>query len=452
MKKSNYLGLNIPNNGSDLVTRLNYQENLEIIDAAAIAEVYNVRNFGATGDGITDDTAAIQAAINAIPSTGGTVYIPAGTYRINSPIIVKDYLTLVGSGLTNCIIKPIDGAGLTAVITQASLTSGKICRAVFCDFQIYGNVENGNSSVYGINIAGYECDYINISVRYCKVGIDTNLSTDVERLMNHISGCRVHDCDQIGIRLSTDSIIDNGTLVSSTGLRLESNNWEWNTSGIFVDGWGCIINGCHLWGNPRQIYASWVKGLQIANNLIEANVNESIYISGSANNMLISGNQFDDNNAYAMAAGTSFLVLDITDTETGGQRICIQNNLFVPSGTYTRLHCVIESANCDHNVIINNTMHSACSGNPVVKVGSHTITDNVRTSGSVIIPGGSASASVTHSLGYIPDMSDITVTPANNLGDATKYWVSDITATTFVINVNTDPGTSTAIFAWQAKV
>ncbi|WP_333678984.1 glycosyl hydrolase family 28-related protein [Dyella sp.] len=44
----------------------------------------NVRDFGAMGNGTTDDTAAIQAAINALPASGGTVVVPDGTYMINA--------------------------------------------------------------------------------------------------------------------------------------------------------------------------------------------------------------------------------------------------------------------------------------------------------------------------------------------------------------------------------
>ena len=44
----------------------------------------NVKTKGALGNGSHDDTAAIQATINALPSTGGTVYIPAGHYMINA--------------------------------------------------------------------------------------------------------------------------------------------------------------------------------------------------------------------------------------------------------------------------------------------------------------------------------------------------------------------------------
>lgn len=44
----------------------------------------DVRDKGARGDGQQDDTAAFQAAIDALPSTGGTVHVPAGTYMINA--------------------------------------------------------------------------------------------------------------------------------------------------------------------------------------------------------------------------------------------------------------------------------------------------------------------------------------------------------------------------------
>jgi polygalacturonase len=46
--------------------------------------VISVRDTGAYGDGLHDDTAAIQAAIDALPATGGTVYIPAGTYLVDT--------------------------------------------------------------------------------------------------------------------------------------------------------------------------------------------------------------------------------------------------------------------------------------------------------------------------------------------------------------------------------
>jgi hypothetical protein len=48
----------------------------------------NVKSQGAQGNGVADDTAAIQRAINAIPAQGGTVYFPAGQYKISSTLTI----------------------------------------------------------------------------------------------------------------------------------------------------------------------------------------------------------------------------------------------------------------------------------------------------------------------------------------------------------------------------
>ena len=52
----------------------------------------NVRDFGATGDGKTDDTCAIQTAIHFLPK-GGRLYFPAGTYS-TLPLALKSHITL----------------------------------------------------------------------------------------------------------------------------------------------------------------------------------------------------------------------------------------------------------------------------------------------------------------------------------------------------------------------
>ena len=63
-----------------------------------------VTAYGARGDGVTDDTGAIQAAVNARGTGGGTVTFPAGTYVVSSPIKLPagntDVLTLSGYGAT----------------------------------------------------------------------------------------------------------------------------------------------------------------------------------------------------------------------------------------------------------------------------------------------------------------------------------------------------------------
>ena len=46
--------------------------------------VVNVKDKGAKGDGRTDDTDAIQAAIDDVGGTGGTVLVPGGTYMVDA--------------------------------------------------------------------------------------------------------------------------------------------------------------------------------------------------------------------------------------------------------------------------------------------------------------------------------------------------------------------------------
>lgn len=58
---------------------------------------HDVTAYGALGDGIADDTAAIQRAIDECPR-GGTVHLPFGRYRITAPLRVSNDLRLIGEG------------------------------------------------------------------------------------------------------------------------------------------------------------------------------------------------------------------------------------------------------------------------------------------------------------------------------------------------------------------
>lgn len=81
----------------------------------------SVKAHGAVGDGVADDTAAIQSAITA----GDTVFFPDGTYLVSSTITLSAPQTLLAPGYRNCRIKPTISDG-SAVFYVANATGLRI--------------------------------------------------------------------------------------------------------------------------------------------------------------------------------------------------------------------------------------------------------------------------------------------------------------------------------------
>lgn len=75
-----------------------------------LQESVSVTDFGATGNGTTDDTAAIQAAVN----TGLPVYMPPGTYYVTNAITLKNGQILRGAGRTATMFKITTTFNMTA--------------------------------------------------------------------------------------------------------------------------------------------------------------------------------------------------------------------------------------------------------------------------------------------------------------------------------------------------
>lgn len=67
----------------------------------------NVKEYGAKGDGTTNDQAAIQAAVDAASASGASIFFPTGNYLISTPVTIKSHLALLGTG---------DGSRITATL------------------------------------------------------------------------------------------------------------------------------------------------------------------------------------------------------------------------------------------------------------------------------------------------------------------------------------------------
>lgn len=87
----------------------------------------NVVDYGAVGDNSTNDTAAIQAAIDAMTNGSALVFAPGKTYRVTAPIVVPPNLTgcvFYGNGST--LRADHNGDGLVMVATNQNFSRHKV--------------------------------------------------------------------------------------------------------------------------------------------------------------------------------------------------------------------------------------------------------------------------------------------------------------------------------------
>lgn len=123
---------------------------------AKLREFVSVTDFGAVGDGVVDDTAAIQAAVNM----GKRVYFPAPSvsYKLGSAInVTTQGQVLYGDGYQSFIYCPSG--------TAFNITTGNI---TVTDLRLKGGYVSGNRA---FDVAGAQCKFLNLDVREFDVGL-----------------------------------------------------------------------------------------------------------------------------------------------------------------------------------------------------------------------------------------------------------------------------------------
>lgn len=132
----------------------------------------NVKSFGAKGDGVTDDTAAINAAITSIGAGSKALYLPEGTYIISSTLILpKDNFVLFGAG-----------RGASVLMGAVSFTTGDMLQlqsggdyVTLRDFSITMKSSTARTSGASININGSNDVIIkNIAIFFPYIGISVS--------------------------------------------------------------------------------------------------------------------------------------------------------------------------------------------------------------------------------------------------------------------------------------
>lgn len=114
---------------------------------AKLQESVSVKDFGAVGDGVTDDTSAVQAALDLGPYCA--IYFPTGVYVVTALTVGPD-VTMYGDGLTNSQLKLKNGA------SGAILSSSNALHLAIQDIGFNGNYTNCPSGTQCVEISGAE--------------------------------------------------------------------------------------------------------------------------------------------------------------------------------------------------------------------------------------------------------------------------------------------------------
>ena len=180
--------------------------------SAKLAQYVSVKDFGAVGDGVADDTAAINNAI----STNLDVFFPAGTYRMTSSVTIptSTFTKFFGEGNipvpSSKILVDFNGP---AFVSNAGSTSFYIFESLFCELSTPASMPNGafvKDSGYSVHCefnklvlsqfkqpailltAAFVCKFDHVLIQNCyDYGIKINAGTDnrfVRVLADHTDG------------------------------------------------------------------------------------------------------------------------------------------------------------------------------------------------------------------------------------------------------------------------
>lgn len=331
--------------------------------------IINVKDFGAKGDGTTDDTSAIQAAINSAKNkysyeaekTGAVVYFPIGVYPISTTLELgsNSGVSLLGDGKTKSNIVKKSGSTLTKLIN----VNGNNYRGELKGLRLAGKI--GQLVDRGINIEGSgnqiyieDCWFNNLEYGvYANPVADCNIKNNTfEYVQTPICFKSSYDC------LVTDNMFYNcGPVSQGSGIknpcysfidckRIQVKNNRFISDAPMSDQQNGIIliqtcDSILFDGNMdyettsqigRKIRIISSTKVNILNNVFGKHLYETIKVEGAGTtDILIQGNQFSGGKTGAESFATIFATGSFTGISVINNHFKINsnsNNLVMDTG------------------------------------------------------------------------------------------------------------------------
>lgn len=332
-----------------------------------LRENVSVKDFGAVGDGITDDTAAIQAAIN---SGAKCVMLVSGTYKVTAQLTLITGQTLRGQG-----------AYVTTIIAAASTNfeylaynsggSGINISGITFDVNQVNRVTSLTTRGMGLTLTGVtdchisDCTFQNAIGSASIPGVGCAIGGSSSRCT--INNCRALNCGIVGkaadgfFMSASDSLISNSIAYNcnDTGFAVESTS----NSGIV----GCVADTCSCGAAltnaiNTDTYGNYINGLTVNN--WNASVTGGIQIGNPLNTS--TGVQYDTLvNAVVIRANT-------VGGYGTGPAIQVRSTGTPKPTRVTVSNCVIDGATTQ-GVLVNSGVSVSVLGNSIKSTGSAAI-------------------------------------------------------------------------------
>lgn len=274
----------------------------------------NVINYGATGNGVTDDTVAIQAAINA--AGNGTVFMPAGNYLVTS-LDITNSTSVIGAGAGGVV------TGGTRILTASADTVFNInypvsgYNLVFRDFAILGDqtpgqigfVINGEGALLMQNVYILGTDY------------GVKMATEKHVSLVTLNHCNIQNCLNDAIYGFSNAA--DGKQLNAIKL-LDCTFSQNHGHGVHIVGNNIIIRDNIIQGNHSC-------GIFLSSRILGTNV------SVSSNTTVIDGNYLEENKLGSIVVEMGYL----NPYVQGHSYLSITNNYIYQSDAGTDVNAAI---------------------------------------------------------------------------------------------------------------
>jgi hypothetical protein len=288
-----------------------------------------ITDYGAVGDGVTDDSSAIVE----VATLGKRVYFPSGTYKCTTfSITLAANTQFIGAGQGN-----------TVIAFTSSTTTSKV------DFITTGNNSFEDLTLYHDGIASETAQIVSLSgsgitFLNCEItsndAVDVNTSTNAFVFTNSdvdhfgVIGCHLHNLNRVILKANASDAIASVILFSNNYIHdLGEGGVQFNFPVGTITGVRIIGNHFeNFYSGTEQIFCGGasVNNLVVAGNVFQGTGNECLHLEEKGRNITITGNVFN-------IAGDGIVILDnnVGDGVTYEQpkHITITGNTFINGGS-----------------------------------------------------------------------------------------------------------------------